>query len=221
MPNENALPSICQIVPRKAKSQKNWEALPSRHLSNIWFSISSHACQCCSSALKNLLRIDDPWSRELERKHTQNHQHDQGWLHNCRCLCKSITACTVLCARTGTKKTTIQSTPPSVAHRSNRTNTSLHPVQSAAFAICHSVIQLFAQREQSYKSCWSRQAHVDFKYIEKRLLKSTWHSYSPVKWYRTNHVHHEEFCQKIIPAIPNESFVECRQNPIVIGGISL
>ncbi len=29
------------------------------------------------------------------------------------------------------------------------------------------------------------------------------------------------FCQKIIPVVPNEVFVEFRQNPIVVGWISL
>ncbi len=121
----------------KEKSQKNIQALLSLHISNIWCSISSHLCHFCSSALNNFLSTHEPWCPHIERKHTQHHLHDKGWL-------------LLLCSRAVTKKTTIRSTPVSVSQRSNRTITSQHAFQSAEFAICHSVIQLFANRAQSY-----------------------------------------------------------------------
>jgi hypothetical protein len=140
-------------VLRKAKSQKSIQSLLSLHISHMWCSISSHSWHFCASALNNLLYTHEPWCQHLERKHTQYHLHDKGWLHSCSWRCKSITACTVillLWSRAVTKKTTVRSTPVSVSQRSNRTITSLHAFQSAAFTICHSVIQLFAHRAQSY-----------------------------------------------------------------------
>ena len=97
----------------------------------------------CSSVLRNLLITHESWSRYLERKHTQDHRHDKGWLFYCCRRCKSITDYTELLlmySRTATKKTTVQSTPSSASQRSYRTNTSLHAFQFAAFAICSPVI---------------------------------------------------------------------------------
>jgi hypothetical protein len=81
------------------------------------------------------------------------------------------------------------------------------------------VIQLFVTTTPSavIHFLLTRQAHADFKDIEKRLLNNTWHSYYsiemiPYKPCRPCRM----FFQKIIPAIPNEAFVEFRQNPIVV-----
>ncbi len=93
---------------RKAKSQKNIQALLSQRISNIWYSISSYSYHFCSSALNNLISTYEPWCQHLVRKHTQSwcqhlvrkytqhHLHDKGWMHTCSWRCESITVCTVL-----------------------------------------------------------------------------------------------------------------------------
>ena len=70
------------------------------------------------------------------------------------------------------------------------------------------MIQLFVTTTPSavIQFVLTRQAHTDFKDIEKRLLKNTWHFYQssemiPYKPCRPWRM----FRQKIIPAIPNEA----------------
>ena len=146
----------------------------------------------------------EPWWQDLERKHTQHRCHDIDWKHSCRWRRNSITdtELLILCSRAATKrKTNIKSTPSSVSQRSKRTNSSLHAFQFAAFANVHSVNQLFAHRSHTSR------AEPD----KRSLSKTSKHISSKIR--SVEHHHAEYVAHK---SNTTESFVKCRQNPIVV-----
>jgi hypothetical protein len=122
-----------------------------------------------------------------------------------------------LCSKAVTKKTTVKSTPSSVCQRSKRTK--IHHCMLFSLQPLQFVIQWSSSlnTELSHTSRADQDKRTQISKTSKNV--SSKHSYQscemiPCTPWRM-------FCPKIIPASSKESFVEFRQNPIVVGWISL